>query len=197
MQKYFRSSIIIPEAIALSIVFSITQRELAYICILWMIYALLLRFIWQSAIIVHGLGHTVAIVICDRDLSFFNLTNILEHQTIANISKSLLPCHQIFIPILSPHLPISISPYLSKGKPTYTRLKALGGIIFNLAIAIIFTGYSDNPLAQAVIVANLLIAVTSLSDLEAMVTGVADLADGHKWTKSSQSVKSGQRIMRH
>ena len=76
-------------------------------------------------------------------------------------------------------LPISLSPYLSKGKPTYTRLKALGGIIFNLAIAIIFTGYSHNPLAQAVIVANLLIAVTSLSDLEAMVTGVAGFYCGN------------------
>ena len=90
-----------------------------------MIYALLLRFIWQSAIIVHGLGHTVAIVVCDRDLSFFNLTNILEHQTIASVLKSLLPCHQIFIPILSPSASsASSAPYLKAGTSQHLRLKS-------------------------------------------------------------------------
>ena len=98
----------------------------------------------------------------NRDLSFFNLTNILEHQTIAKRLKisTTLPSNihsHSFSPSASS---ASSAPYLSKGRPTsqHLRLKALGGIIFNLAIAIIFTGYSDNPLAQAVIVANLLIA---------------------------------------
>ena len=174
MQKYLRLSNIIPESIALLIVLTTAHRELSNIYLLLVIYSLLLRFIWQSAIIVHGLGHTTTIAISDRQLSFFNFTNILEHQTIATILKSLLPCQQIFIPKPSPYLPISPSPYLPKGKLTSIRLKALGGILFNLAIAIIFTGYSHNFLTQAVIVANLLIAVTSLSDIEAMITGVAD-----------------------
>ena len=178
MQKYLKLSNIIPEAVALLIVLTTAQRELSDIYLSLIIYSLLLRFIWQSAIIVHGLGHTVAIAISDHQLSFFNLTNILEHQTIATILKSLLPCHQIFIPILSPSAspasPVSLEPYLNTGNPEGMRLKAIGGIIFNLLITITFAGYSNNFFVQAVIVANLLIAFASLSDLEAMITGVAD-----------------------
>lgn len=178
MQKYLRLAKLvklIPEAIALIIILNTVQtRELFYICSLLIIYALILRLVWNSAIIIHGLGHTTAIALADRELSAFNLTNILEHQNIETVLKSLLPCNKIFIPILSPYLLISPSPYLASGKTTYTKIKASGGIFFNLSLAIFFFWYADNLFSQTLSVANLLIAVSSLSDLQAFRTGVAD-----------------------
>ncbi|MEM7590065.1 MAG: hypothetical protein AAF383_00825 [Cyanobacteria bacterium P01_A01_bin.83] len=54
------------------------------------------------------------------------------------------------------------------------RIKSLGGILFNLAIALCCWYYPHNLLSQALITANLMLAITSLSDLEAFVTGMAD-----------------------
>ena len=53
---------IVPEAIALIIILNTAQtRELSDICLLLIVYSFILRVIWNSAIIVHGLGHTMAI----------------------------------------------------------------------------------------------------------------------------------------
>lgn len=170
--KLSKLSNIIPEAIALSIMaIAAPTNELFYICSLLLIYSFILRLIWNSAIIVHGLGHTIAIALADRQL-FVNLTNILEHRSIATIFRSLLPFQPIFIPLLSSYLPVSPSPHLVINNQ-HIRIKAAGGILANLAIAIIFN-YSQNFLTQALIAANLLIAFSSLSDLEALITGAAD-----------------------
>ena len=176
MNRYFRLSRlldIIPEAIALSIVFSNARLQGSFDICLWLVYSVILRFIWNSAIVVHGLGHTVAIALSDRDLSAIKLTNILEHRSIADILKSLLPFNYIFIPFISRPL-VSHSPYLMVGKPRRIRLKSLGGIILNLIVAIIFYSYTNNFFAQAIIVANSIVACASLSDIEAFVIGVAD-----------------------
>ena len=183
-------SSIVPEAIASIIILNTAQtRELSYTCLLLIVYSLILRFIWNSAIIIHGLGHTIAIALADRELSVINSTNILEHQPINRILKSLLPFNRIFIPIFSPlgghsladwkfrgvpPLSVSPSPHLSIGKPVFIKTKALGGILLNISIAIIFLINPHNIFSQAFIVANLLIALCSLSDLEAFVTGMAD-----------------------
>ena len=177
MQRYFRLSKlvnIIPEMIALIIVLNTVQTtKLSDICSLLIIYAIALRLIGNSAIIVHGLGHTVAIAFADKELSAFNLTNIFEHQNIDFVLKSLLPFQQIFIPLFS-YYPTTLLPHLTAGNPKHIRLKATGGILFNLLVAIIFFWYFQNLFGKTLIVANLLTALSSLSDLEALMTGVAD-----------------------
>jgi hypothetical protein len=178
MQKYLKLLIsinIIPEAIALTIVFNTVQTTgLFYICSSLIIYSLILRFIWNSAIIVHGLGHTIAIALADRELSAFSLTNILENQSIEAVLISLLPGNQIFIPLLSSHCFTTPLPYLASGNPHQIRLKAIGGIFLNLFVAIVFFLHFQNLFSQTLIVANLLIALSSLSDLQALTTGIAD-----------------------
>ena len=163
---------IIPEAIAL-IVISQNLDGIAHSCLLLLTCSVAIKLIWQSAIIVHGLGHTIAIAASDRELSAINLTNILEHQSIADILRSLLPCHRIFIPVLSFSSPIIPSPYLKPGKPHHLKIKALGGIVLNLLVAACFY-YFHSWFAQALVIANLLIAFASLSDVEAFITGIAD-----------------------
>ena len=182
---------IIPEAIALLTV-SHSLVGLANRCLLLLIYSVAIRLIWQSAIVVHGLGHTIAIALADKELSAINLTNILEHQSLADTLTSLLPCHRLFIPLLSSSqsntpfrfanalevenmgtLIVSPLPYLKSGKPDRTRAKALGGIILNILVATYFY-YSHDWFARALVVTNILIAFTSLSDLEAFITGTAD-----------------------
>ena len=191
MQKFFwlsRLPKIIPEAIAFLLVAStIETGELPYKSLCWLVYSLILRFIWNSAIIIHGLGHTIAITTVDWQLSGLNLTNILEHRSIKTILKSLLPFNHIFIPILTPltfsprcgqvlsSLPVPKEPYLAVDKYTQIRVKALGGISFNLlAVTIIAFLAPNHLLSQTFIVANLLIALSSLSDIDALITGVAD-----------------------
>ena len=201
MQKYLELSKllnIIPEAIAILAIFNIlVTKSLLHICLLWLICSVTFRFIWNSAIIVHGLGHTIAIALIDRQLSIINSTNILEHQSISSIFKSLLPFNYIFIPIVSPSLiasnndlsvrgnPSQVAgvkfkrthrqfPYIEPEKPEQVKLKAIGGIVFNLLVAITISSCFDNFLSQILIVANLLIAFSSVSDLEAFITGAAD-----------------------
>jgi hypothetical protein len=55
-----------------------------------------IRLILNAAIIIHGLGHAIAIAIVDRNLFFINLVNILENRTICDILKSLVPLNPIF-----------------------------------------------------------------------------------------------------
>ena len=194
MQKYFGLSKllnIIPEAIALLIVLSQTHSAgLFYICSLLLFYAVILRFIWNSAIMVHGFGHSVAIAWLDRDLSALNLTNILEARSVTDILRSLFPGRSIFIPLLSS------SPHLSIGKPERIRLKALAGILFNLLVVLIASGYIDNLFTQAVIVANLIIACSSISDVEAFVTGIAEhLYCGNFGLIAQRQADDGQELL--
>ena len=91
----------IPEVIAIIITYPSLEVVFTHNFWLLLAYSVAIRLIWQSAIIVHGLGHTIAIAALDKELTVLNLTNILEHQNIADILKSLLPFHHIFIPVLS------------------------------------------------------------------------------------------------
>ncbi|VEP14270.1 conserved membrane hypothetical protein [Hyella patelloides LEGE 07179] len=141
-------------------------------CLLFLFYSMLLRLTWNSAIVIHGLGHTFAIAVIDQQLSILNLTNILEHRSIKTVFQSLLPFSNIFIPFLTT---CSDFPYLAVGNSTQVRVKALGGILFNfLFVAITVFFHPSNLISQTFIVANLLIALSSLSDIDALVTGVAD-----------------------
>ena len=176
MPKFFlllKIQDVIPELIATPLIACNIVNENFYSgCLLFLACSALIRLIWNSAIIVHGLGHTIAISLLDKELSFFNLTNILEHQSISTVFKSLLPFHQIYFPLVSKS---STPHYLPVGKPQHLKLKALGGIILNLLIAITFAAVDFNSFfLQAFIFANLWIALSSFSDINASIVGAAD-----------------------
>lgn len=147
--------------------------------VLFLILSILLRLVWNSAILIHGLGHTTAIAIVDQQLSIFSFANILEHRKIEDIFKSLLPFNPIFIPFFNNRSPLWIT--AGDATPWRIRIKAIGGISFNLmamVMAFLFIPRESNAdislfLNQTFIVANLLIIISSLSDISALISGVA------------------------
>ena len=151
---------------------------------LFLAIALALRIIWNSALVIHGLGHSVAIAAIDRQLSTINISNILEHRSSKTILKSLLPFQAIFIPGLKVG-----ELWLAAGdsSPKSIRVKALGGISLNLLVAaIVFSIGRENILMVqgsslslsivfgAIIWANVAIAISSYSDFVALFTGIAE-----------------------
>ena len=166
---------IIPELIAILLIAFLGIKSLE-VPLFFFLIGLALRTIWNSTIIVHGAGHVLITAIIDKNLSFINLTNILENQKPSDILKSLIFFNPIYIPFFKNESYPAIA--VGNSATEYIRIKALGGILFNLiasAIAIIFLDrniYSFFPIIF--IGANLLIAFSSLSDLSAFITGVAD-----------------------
>ncbi len=171
----------LPEAIALLMMFSFPILSLSWgqIYLIFILYSLLIRLSWQLAILIHGCGHTVAIAIVDRDLAFINKSNVLEHQTIAELWKSLLPGYPIFLPSIG-----SNAPWVEVGKQQRLaiRLKAMGGICLNaimvqLAASALPLDRSPASSGRLVITtfisANLVAIFSSLSDLVAICTGEA------------------------
>ena len=67
----------------------------------FLLITIALRTIWNSAIIIHGLGHSLTIAAVDRRLSALKITHILEHRDSKTVLKSLLPFQAIFIPGLN------------------------------------------------------------------------------------------------
>ena len=139
------------------------------------------RLICNGAILIHGLGHTIAIAIVDRDWSAIRIGNILEHRTPKQVLQSLLPGNDIFAPILNAKLWLVVG----DSTPWRIRVKAMGGIAGNLiAIAIVANSFvwsnwlskdfSFGLLAIVWISANLAIAASSLTDILALFTGVAE-----------------------
>ncbi|WP_310413512.1 hypothetical protein [Chamaesiphon sp. OTE_8_metabat_110] len=176
---------LIPESIALLILCWI---DIDYPSpILLLTYAVLLRIVWNIAIITHGLGHVLITAIVDRDPTFINRANLLEHRTIADIFSSLIP----FTPIFSPLSADADYPWVAVGKttPLAIRIKAGGGILFNImAVGLVsivpmpddlfridlnLCESIDRLVIQAFISANALAIFSSRSDLVAMVTGEA------------------------
>ncbi|MDJ0568995.1 MAG: hypothetical protein QNJ53_08090 [Pleurocapsa sp. MO_192.B19] len=173
---------IIPEIIVIWVVASVGIEDfnLPTVCTVCLMIAVLLRLIWNGAILIHGLGHAIAIATVDRQ-STIEITDIFEHRSITDILKSLIPGAPIFIPGLE-H---DDHPWVAAGEttPWRIRVKAIGGIGFNLlAAAITFQAYSSSHevteiaivFCQTFTVANLLIAFSSWTDVSALVTGVAD-----------------------
>ncbi len=163
----------IPEAIATLLIGTntIETGNFGLGCSLFLTYSFLLRLAWNSAILIHGWGHSMAIAAVERQLSVLNLTNILEHRSLKSTLKSLLPFHPLFIPSNNPQL------WIAAGNPMVEgfAIKALGGIFFNLLLAgVVNCFFPDLLISQAVVVANAIVAMSSLSDIEAAITGVAD-----------------------
>jgi hypothetical protein len=173
----------------LMIVFAgIEISSLPLTCILFFVSAFLLRAVWNSSILIHGLGHVLLTAIFDQDPSFIQAANIREHRSPASIFKSLIP----FSPIFFPFIHNTDYPWLAVGQatPWRIRIKALGGILFN-AIAVGLAPFAISPafvllsfdgnihpfidrfLIHTFVGANLLLIFSSWSDLAAAVTGVA------------------------
>ena len=149
-----------------------------------------LRLICNGAILVHGLGHTIAIAIIDCDVSVVTVNNILEHRNGKEVLQSLLPGNDMFAPIPIPGK--SAKPRLAVGDrtPWRIRLKAIGGIAGNLiaiSIVVLNTSSWSNWLGEEInfafaeglwaivwISANFAIAASSLTDIEALFSGIAE-----------------------
>jgi hypothetical protein len=179
----------VPEIVtALMIILAdIQMSDLMEIGSLFFIGTILLRVIWNSAILLHGFGHVCAIATLDQDLTFIKKVNIYENRTLSSTLKSLIPFSPIFLPFIL-HIDY---PWVAVGTPSQNiRLKALGGILFNaIAIAIsleispsliyLFGLVNDLSifinqfLTYSIVGANFLLIVSSLSDITAAVTGEA------------------------
>ncbi len=175
----------LPETITLVLMTSIGVKSVEFpqICWLFIVNSFLLRLIWNLAIVIHGLGHTLFMAILDQDTAVITIANILENRTVSQISTSLIPLSSIFMPGIRNN----VSPWLTSGKsdPYRLRLKALGGPLFNLVFVVLcpWSSFQEhtqtNPgFAQfalfvlvAFIGAHLLILLTSWSDLITAVTG--------------------------
>lgn len=91
----------LPEAIAVLVTLTSSRsvEELSLKCLLFLVCSVLGRLIWNGSILIHGLGHTVAIATVDQERSALNLNNVLENRSFAAIFKSLLPFNNLFIPL--------------------------------------------------------------------------------------------------
>jgi hypothetical protein len=153
---------------------------------LFVVLIIALRLIWNSAVLIHGLGHTLAIAVIDQQRSGLHISNILEHRSLGNVFKSLLPFSSIFIPGVDSTQILWLA--AGKSTPWRIRLKAMGGISLNLlAIAFcqIYLAWGNvlesgnlnlslaNTLVLSLVVANLAIAVSSCTDIAACFTGMA------------------------
>ena len=143
-----------------------------------------LRIIWNSAVVVHGLGHVLVTAILDRNLYFIRISNILENRSFQELLKSCVPGNSIFLPWIDSET----QPWVSAGSANSQtiRFKALGGIIFNL-IAVLWLLPILRPLSvqsslsemsvqliiSSWIGSHLLIILSSRSDFVAAFAGSA------------------------
>lgn len=143
---------IFPEIIAICVVafIGIENPNLQLVFSLYWGTALILRFGWNSAILIHELGHAVAISTIDRDrqsaLRINNISDLLKAGNNPNTLSSLIPGAPIFIPFI-PGIKHDDYPSIPAGDavPWRIRLKAIAGISFNLlAAAIAFVVCSNN-----------------------------------------------------
>ncbi|PSM51046.1 hypothetical protein C7Y66_00725 [Chroococcidiopsis sp. CCALA 051] len=192
-QNFFSSSkTVLPEVAAAALVPLISSANFnsSLGFFLFLSSATLLRLVWNGAIFIHGLGHAIAIATLDRQPNALNIVNILEHKSIAVTLRSLLPFQPIFIPGCD-----RADLWVAAGDrtPWRIRIKALGGVCFNLLAVVILWQFSsasfgdiwtrgDRAIAfistffsQTFLGANLLIILSSRSDLAAFVTGVAEI----------------------
>ncbi len=153
--------------------------------------AVLLRTTWNFSILIHGLGHVAVIAVLDRDLGFVNIANIFEHRSLLKALISCLPFTAIFLPFVysEAYLWIDVGnsaasdPVAADLDTETIRVKASGGILFNacaLYLALLsflfIPGNSPSAVTLAIqlfIGTNLLLIVSSLSDITAVVTGKA------------------------
>jgi hypothetical protein len=153
------------------------------------VLTVLIRTIWNTAVLLHGLGHSLLRGLVDHQIAVLTGAAILENRSLQQVVLACLPLQAIFLPSSQEQN----LPWLAVGDPNpwKIRLKALGGVLFNgLAIALgvgAFHGLPSYPANSAnlglitlqcatllFVLANGLVLVSSGSDLEAIATGQAD-----------------------
>ena len=105
---------------------------------LLLIMPLGVRACWNIAILLHGIGHALLIAAIDGKSSALNIENITEHQSLVDLSRSLIPFQSINCP--TPRSSASL--WLSAGDQEVwkIRIKATGGLLMNgIAIAVAIT----------------------------------------------------------
>ena len=93
---------LLPESIAALMILwmGVESFNPPLVCLLFIICSVLLRFAWNLAILLHGCGHVLLTAIVDRDLTFINKSNILEHRNRSDLLRSLIPGNPIFLPLI-------------------------------------------------------------------------------------------------
>lgn len=163
--------------------------EALKICWIFLFSAFLIRLVYNGVIFLHGLGHVLFSAAFDKNPALISLANILENRSLAEISQSLIPFNYIFIPLINNKL----CPWVEVGniKSKSMRLKAAGGLLFNLTALIIgcflsgkFNNYFEKVYEntviylskislEALITFNILILLSSWTDIKSMITGKA------------------------
>ncbi len=167
---------ILPELLALGLGLALGRSFLVAVAL-----SLLIRLAWCGAELLHGAGHTLLRAGVDGDPAALSFANLLEHRPVGRVLAALLPLAPAAVPE-GCHLPI---PWLGVGDPTpgKVRLKASGGLLFNLAAAglagrALLAFPPEGPLLVRALlasgmVANGLLLLVSRSDWEAILSGRA------------------------
>jgi hypothetical protein len=176
---------IFPELGAISLLFLIyPQFQLDFVENCWLLVAIAFstRFIWNIATLIHGLGHSLARAVIEGESTALSISNIIENRNSIDFLQSFLPLNPAFVPGLTSESSL----WIEAGDPTpwKIRVKAAGGLFFNsiaVLLGLLYFYQTDRSTAAiatcsaaAFICANLLILVSSGSDLVAVVTGKAD-----------------------
>ena len=150
-----------------------------------------IRACWNIAILLHGIGHALLIAAIDGKSSALNIENITEHQSLVDLSCSLMPFQSINCP--TPRS--SASPWLNAGDQEVwkIRIKATGGLLMNgIAICVAITviklatinveQLDKNPLhwlisftLWSLLASNAVFLVCSGTDWSALLTGQATI----------------------
>jgi hypothetical protein len=147
---------------------------------LFLIAVLLTRFIWNVATLFHGLGHSVSRALIDQDPVAVSIESILEHRSTREFLQSFWPFNPTFIPTFSQRSALSIA--AGNQTPWKIRIKASGGLIFNLITLLLGVFYLQQSNISVVkefslitvIITNSILLLSSRSDVIAMFTGQAD-----------------------
>jgi hypothetical protein len=176
-----------PELISLLLLAIIWQKHIFSLGIsdltkswLFLIAIFTTRLTWNTAILIHGCGHSITKALIDQDASAISISNIIENRNPDELLKSFLPFSPTFVPSYTHRSTLSIA--AGNQTPWKIRSKATGGILFNLVTLFFGILYQQQPnisligeySAIALISANLLIILSSQSDLAALITGKAD-----------------------
>jgi hypothetical protein len=95
-----------------------------WICLV-LVVAILVRSVWNIALVIHGLGHAIVASILDRDPTFLQLSNVLEQRSIGDFWRSFMPCMPTFIPSVNQESALWIE--VGDRNPWKVRLKGLAG----------------------------------------------------------------------
>jgi hypothetical protein len=156
---------------------------------LLLIMPLGIRACWNIAILLHGIGHALLIAGIDGKSSALNIENITEHQSLVDLSHSLMPFQSINCPTSRS----SASLWLSAGDQEVwkIRIKATGGLLMNgiaLAMALVVIKLAPSIMEQhdqithfwfirmhlwSILVSNAVLLVCSRTDWSALWTGQA------------------------